>query len=62
MILYLVMKVTKWEDMRFDKDIFRLQKEPGDYGYCPVFTDYDMAVKVAGGKEYVRAIKAGDKP
>jgi hypothetical protein len=58
-ILYLAMKVKKWGDMKFNKDIFRISVAEGDYGYCPVFDDYEKAVEVAGGKEYVIMINKG---
>ena len=60
MILYLVMKVRKWEDIRFDNNIFRIQTEKGDYGYCPVFADYKKAVEAAGDDRHICAIKAGE--
>lgn len=57
MILYLVMKVKKWQDMRFQTDIFRVEVGEGDYGYCPVFDSYEKAVEVAGSERYVQAIR-----
>ena len=60
MILYMVMKVKKWEDMKFETDIFRLKVEEWDYGYCHVFTDYDKAMEVAGDPNRVKAMREVD--
>lgn len=60
MILYMVMKVKKWEDMRFESDIFRVRPQEGQYGFCHVFTDYDKAMEVAGDPNRVKAMREVD--
>jgi len=61
MILYLAMKVSKWEDMEFEGlSHVKIQADKDDYGFVPAFRSYERAVEVAGDEKLVKAVKAGE--
>lgn len=60
MNLFMVLKVTKWENLCLEPDVIRIKTEEGDYGFCRVFKDYGRAVNYAGDPKYVQAIKVGE--